>query len=147
MLAPPPHAPPPTPTICSSDRQQLSMSYVLLLQASCYVQSEICFRCDELASCYVQSEICFIIVQCMQSEICFIVAQCMQSENMFFVAQCKEDLELGCKKAAKKKNRKKNTRPTGPSVLTTQQSACCTISTNRKVCERPLAFDILKAVF
>ena len=31
MLAPPPH---PTPTICSSDRQQLSMSYVLLLQVS-----------------------------------------------------------------------------------------------------------------
>ena len=31
-----PSPPTPTPTICSSDRQQLSMSYVLLLQVSTF---------------------------------------------------------------------------------------------------------------
>ena len=59
------------------------------------MQSEICFRYDELASCYVQSEICFIVVQCMQPEICFIVVQ------------CNEDLEVGCKKTSKKSSARK----------------------------------------
>ena len=73
------------------------------------MQSEICFRYDELASCFVQSEICFIVVQRMQSEICFIVVQ------------CNEDLERGCKKCRTSKNRKKNggRGPTTRSILTT----------------------------
>ena len=82
------------------------------------MQSEICFRYDELASCYVQSEICFIVVQCMQSEICFTVVQ------------SNEDLDLGCKKRRTNQHRKKNTQPTGGRGPTTCPSQCASVVPN-----------------
>ena len=120
------------------------------------MQSEICFRYDELASCYVQSEICFIVVQCMQSEseICFIVAQRMQSEICFIVVQCNEDLELGCKKTSNKsKSQEKHTAYRGSwsnkkriGNLALSHTLRCCAARNKKPCHQEHRFRACEAL-